>query len=339
MEALLWKAYRQGEPVNSFCFNVIVHAWGLSQNVEKAEEFTRRWIQYIVDNPNTPPDYWPGLETFNTLINASAKLGNLAKVRHWMKELQAMGFVPDQVTHCSYMDVLARKGMAHETEKMWLEVRDELDEEHSIMACHNVISAWGNYAKEASNKEQILKHVRGFVANMEKKGWMHNVVTLNVYLKVIKECNEPDLAEFILQQMQGSLIEPNLQTYVIVIDAFADAGNPAKAHEIHRSMPVPPDSISFNAVINGFAICVDSTSAELAEDVIVEQEMKEANVEPDMVTYCSLMTAWSNSEHPDRRRRAKRILDIIEARYNEWLPDLPRAPMMLRGARALYKGL
>lgn len=339
MEKLLWDAYRQGEAVNAYCFNVVVHAWGLSQKIEKAEDFTRRWIQYIADNPDTPPDYWPGLETINILINASAKLGDIAKVRYWMKQLTAMGFVPDQVTHCSYMDVLARKGMAHETEEEWLKVRDQLDEEHSVMGCHNVISAWGNYAKESPDKDRILKHVRGFVADMEKKGWMHNVVTLNVYLKVVKECQKPDLAEFILRRMEGSFIEPNHQSYVILIDAYAEAGNPVKSHQIHRSMPMPPNCITFNAVIKAFARCKDSTSAEVAEDVIVKTEMKEANVEPDLVTYCSLMTAWSNSEHPDRKRRAKWILDIIEATYQDWMSELPRAAMMAQGARLLYNGL
>ena len=339
METLLWEAYRQGEAVNSYCFNVVVHAWGLSQNIEKAEDFTRRWIQYIANNPDTPPNYWPGLETINILINASAKLGDLARVRYWMNQLEVMGFVPDQVTHCSYMDVLARKGMAHEAEEQWRKVRNQLDEKHSVIGCNNIISAWGNYAKDSSDKDRILTHVRGFIADMEKNGWMHSVVTLNVYLKVVKECNKPDLAEFILKKMEGSFIEPNLQSYVILIDAFGESGNPVKAHEIHRSMPMPPNCISFNAVVNAFAKCNDATSAEMAEDVIVEKEMKEANVEPDLVTYCSLMTAWSNSEHPDRKRRAKRVLDIIEATYREWIPELPRAPMMVRGARILYKGL
>jgi pentatricopeptide repeat protein len=333
MEPVLWQAYRQGEPVNAVCFNVVLNAWGKAGKVNKGEQFLRQWVQLIADNPNTPRDLWPKLSTFNTLLNALAKVGDSDRAKYWLEEMQRMGVTPDGISYNSYIDTLARRGKAREAQAEWERVRDRMDRRNQFFACNSIISAWANHARQTDNKEGIVQHVRGFMRDMEERGLVPNIVTNNALLKVIGACNEPELAEDILRQMKGGFVQPDIVSYSVVIDAYAKSRKPDAAHEVHRFITVPPNVVSFNSVIHAYSKSDDMTAAERAESVL--EEMKEANIEPDLMTYCSLLTVWSNTKHLDKATRARLIMDMMVAKYAALSPQHRNAEELLRNAKTM----
>mmetsp|Transcript_18586 Transcript_18586/g.27566 ORF Transcript_18586/g.27566 Transcript_18586/m.27566 type:complete len:725 (-) Transcript_18586:327-2501(-) len=340
MERILWHAYQQGEPINVICFNVVLNAWVKKRQVQQAEDFLKRWIKLIkTDIDSLPRHLWPKLSTFNTLLDGLAKKGDTEKARHWLDEMQQMGVAPDHISYNSWIDSLAQAGKASEAQAEWETIYQNMDYRHNLYACTSVLSAWANYARQIENKEGIIETAFRFVDGMKEKGVQPTIVTYNSLLKVIAACEKPELAEKILIQMEsGALVSSeraDVVSYSCVIDAFAKAGDPEGAHEINKRLvaSTSPNTVTFNSIIHAYSRSNDPAMAEKAESIL--QEMKSANVDCDLMTYCSVLTCWYQTKHPDKAARARLQLDSMMRNYPTLARKHHNSEELLRNAQTM----
>lgn len=333
MESNLWTAYRSGQPLNSVSFNVVLNAWGKAGNVERAQAFVTSWVQLVADNQDVPRDLWPRLDTFNTLLNALARSGNSEQALHWLKQMKSMGVDPDDISYNCLIDAMAKQGKAQEAQNVWERVTMR-DRKNEYYACNTVLSAWANYARKVDgNKKNTLERAQAFFDAMVDRGLTPTVITYNALLKVISACNEPEETEDLLRKMKEGAAKPDIISYAVVIDAFAKASKPQIAHDIHRFMTVPPNVASFNSVIHAYSKWDEQSAADQVELILLE--MNDAGVEPDLMTYCSLLTVWSRSKNVDKAKRARLILNEMNAKYEDLAPQHRNAEELLRNAQTM----
>jgi hypothetical protein len=98
-------------------------------------------------------------------------------------------------------------------------------------------------------------------------------------------------------------------------------------------MTVPPNVVSFNSLIHAYSKSDAPESAERANSVL--KEMTDAAVSPDLMTYCSQLTVWSNTNHTDKAQSARAVLDSMVASYKDLAPLHRNAQELLRNAQTM----
>jgi pentatricopeptide repeat protein len=208
-----------------------------------------------------------------------------------------------------------------------------MDRKNQAYACNTILSAWGNHARHVEYNDGIVDRASAFAQKMQERGLIHTAITYNALLKVMAACGEPELAEDLLREMKNGPVKPDIVSYSIVVDAYAKARRPAEAHEIHRFMTVPPNVVSFNSLIHAYSKSDAPESAERANSVL--KEMTDAAVSPDLMTYCSQLTVWSNTNHTDKAQSARAVLDSMVASYKDLAPLHRNAQELLRNAQTM----
>eukprot|EP00546_Thalassionema_frauenfeldii_P016260 CAMPEP_0178901500 /NCGR_PEP_ID=MMETSP0786-20121207/4060_1 /TAXON_ID=186022 /ORGANISM="Thalassionema frauenfeldii, Strain CCMP 1798" /LENGTH=609 /DNA_ID=CAMNT_0020572615 /DNA_START=364 /DNA_END=2193 /DNA_ORIENTATION=- len=339
MERILWQAHQEGEPVNVFCFNIVLNAWAKQSHVDHAENFLKRWIKFIQTYSDSLPKHlWPDLSTFNTILTGFAKKGETQRTKYWLDEMQQMGIAPNYISYNSWIDSLAIAGKAAEAQAEWEKLYESMDYKGNFYACTSVLSAWANYARQTQETDGIIETALKFVDGMEKKQVKPTIVTYNALLKVISACEEPELAEKLLKQMESGLIpteKADVVSYSCVINAFAKVGMAERAHEINKRLVAntKPNTTTFNALIHAYSRSSDPDRAEKAEAIL--DEMKTAGVDCDLLTYCTILTCWYKIKHVDKATRARLQLENMMKNYSALARKHRNSEELLRNAQTM----
>jgi len=127
--------------------------------------------------------------------------------------------------------------------------------------------------------------------DMRKSRIQPTIVTYGCYIDACIRNDDNDKAEEIFGSMAGPhCVRPNAIIYTSLIRGFAHAKSPRKALEYYRRMQnegIEATSVTFNSVL-------DVVARQLAEPSVLQEvidDMREANIVPDVVTYSILMKA------------------------------------------------
>jgi len=126
--------------------------------------------------------------------------------------------------------------------------------------------------------------------DMRKASIRPTIVTYGCYIDACIRNEAMPRAETILASMAEEGIRPNAVIYTSLIRGFAHATQPYKALEIYRRMRregIQPTPVTFNSVLDVIARQLSETA--LLQEVI--DDMCNANITPDVVTYSILMKA------------------------------------------------
>jgi pentatricopeptide repeat protein len=108
---------------------------------------------------------------------------------------------------------------------------------------------------------------------------------------------------------------------------------PEEAYKIHQNMKVKPTTDSFNSLIHAFSKAKNPEAVEAAESIF--NEMTIANVNKDLITYCTMLACWSHTSHPDKAQRARNVLDQLKSTFQSLALKLPGASEVLRNAHTM----
>jgi pentatricopeptide repeat protein len=107
--------------------------------------------------------------------------------------------------------------------------------------------------------------------------------------------------------------KPNVVTYNICISAYSKFGDGRKAEKLLNEMlkrHLQPDVISYNSVIDSWGRSNEKGSAARAESIL--NAMKEYEVEPDIISYTGVVFAHTRSDEAKSADNALRILESVE---------------------------
>ena len=166
-----------------------------------------------------------------------------------------------------------------------------------------------------------------------------DTVSFNSVLKAWKECDNPEKAYELLQEMilddtndeSSNSIRANVISFNTVILAFAQQGNYVRAQELLKQMQeqsnLPdPDTVTYNCVLAGLAKSSDTGTAIIAENLLKQMMQPESDVTVDTTTFNTVIHSWSKIGDRSSAYRAQQLLDHMEqlaaAGSTTVIPDL-----------------
>lgn len=126
--------------------------------------------------------------------------------------------------------------------------------------------------------------------DMRNSGIKPTIVTFGCYMDACIRNEDLTGASELFEVMQRRGVRPNAVVYTSLIRGYAQAKQPRKALELYRQMRgegIEATCVTFNSILDVVARQL-STPAVLEE---VMDDMREANIEPDVVTYSILLKA------------------------------------------------
>jgi len=147
-------------------------------------------------------------------------------------------------------------------------------------------------------------------------------------------------AESILNQMtelnkEHGGVKPNVAVYNVVMNCYAchsDKKTVQRLEAILRFLEVmektgnshlKPNIISFNTVLKGYANAKENLSHK-AEQLLDRMENEKAVVDPDVISYTTVISAYGRSTAPGKAKNAKRVLDRMVQRYKDETTHAPK---------------
>ena len=340
-EQLLWKAMHNQEPINTVCWNVILHAWGKSSGgAAKAEQLLRQWIDLVgasttttttttLDSDETvvpalPKSLWPDLTSFNTVLGALARHNHdktaAQRANQWLTEMQeVVGVLPDAISINSVLDAFAKRGQATEARRLLDQLLHHPSHEpHQLRIGYNAyISALANENKNNKRK----KH--------QRNGKRNNFYDDNDDDKPSKTVG---IVKEIMGEMRQSGLTPNRITYNAYLKALASEQTVSAAEEAHdvlhqmeRSLDdnggqgalLPtPDIFSYTTVIDAWAKSGARQSPQKAYEVLQhllhqQDENGAFPDEPNVVSFNTVMSACAKARDHDNKNEVAEIAQEV----------------------------
>lgn len=265
-------------------FNTVIFAWAAHVNAKKAAQQTEYWLRAMAQCPADCGNSFvrPDVYTYTTVIKAWSRCdGPVAAERALalLEEMQRgteLSTQPNRVTYTVVMQALCQNLQPDKAGRILQHMLERSDIRPDVVAFSVVVDGWAAYAKAR-------------VAVKDDVACRKAVFSVQLLLEQMKALSQqwPDMA-------------PNERTYTSVLKTFAasqlfDAGILARQilAEMWDSKKTPPGTIHYNAALDCCAKVPRATKAVDAANLW--QEMKDAAVQCDAITYNSVICAAANS--------------------------------------------
>eukprot|EP00980_Cylindrotheca_fusiformis_P006992 scaffold1469_cov119-Cylindrotheca_fusiformis.AAC.36 len=291
----------------------------------------------------------PDIHTFTMIIDGASNNGDVdvgESTLQWLL-LQAAGdknLRPNVITFSSLMNCWAKSKLPEAPEKVeaLVEQMHELKTEEpdwevapNQVTYTTAIDCWAQRGR-ADRVEALLKEMYQEYSN-GNNDLRPNLPAFNGYLVALAKGGDVDKAQSVLEQMErlyesDQLDErPSVISYSTVLSSFANSdvnGAGERAEAILRRMidqGIPPNTISYNSVINSYT---KSRQMDRAENLL--KEMHEASMHgdselrPSVQTYTLVLSGWSKAKSPVAGERGERILGMMKSLANSG--ELDSAP-------------
>jgi len=324
-----------------FTFNSLIHA--CTHTSRPSPKLAFRFFETMQEMQLKPNSV-----TFNALINAHAKLGQVDGAERALDEMKQNGIQPDSITYGSLVhtcasanppdvararkfldlakeqkqaglrtwnaaiDAFAKFGDMQGAEQLLKEMEKE-GLEPDIVTFSSLINACGN---ERGDSTRALRYLE----LMKERGLKPNAYTFNCMVDALAKSGDLDGAERLLLEMEEqSGLQANVVTFTSLIHACANSHNVAKHRpDAERALKywemmvkdrkIKPDIRTFNSLIDVYAKFGDLDRAENLLD-----EMQTVGIEADVFTFNHLINACANTYKPNPNR-AREFLNAMKDR-------------------------
>lgn len=262
------------------------------------------------------PGLTPDTISYNSVIHACAKKGDVRRAEHWLSKISAVrsdGVKANTISYNIVMDACAKANDPEGAENLlhrmlkekleanvvsyatviharakrgdvkkaehWLRRMIECGVEPNVVCYNSLVYACGRTG-DAENAER-------WVEEMETRGLEARVTTCTAVVDACAKSGDIIRAEKWMNRMADLDIEPNVVSYSAMIDACAKAGDKERAVRWHEHMleaGVSPNAHSFSAVINA---C--SKAGDVAEAEAWICRMEASGVPLDVVVYSGVI--------------------------------------------------
>jgi len=339
MEKLASSNVLPGVKPNLQSYNVILSCWSRYGNGERAQKLLERMIQrWESGDAKVAPD----TVSYSRVLSAWERAGNYERCRFitnvLLKQFQDLRnyrvhpnlILAGLAKFGQQPDALRKaKQLMQQMEDLYLsgkqkELRPNTTSYAYLLEC--VCKA--DRSQSGAQAESILAEMLDKYAAGDKDV-KPNVAIYNNVMKTLVKTKEPKRTEEILAKMyeediRGSRVYPNLETFNIILSAWAKSGLGDEAsrrgeqilrrleriHESRILTNVKPNVVSYNYVLDCLAQSSDQHDAGERADRILKR-MMERGVAPNAISYNHVIVALKNSGN---LKRAKFLLKALERR-------------------------
>ena len=250
------------------------------------------------------------------------------------------GLIPDSTTYNSLLKVFAKHGYARKAQKLLDRMeRDERNGQRRsafvtnqrLVAYNTVLNAWVKSGRMHNNDDvglvEAAVRTQAMLQRMRKHEVRPNEISYAAVLNSLENCGGPEsaeVAERILKDMEKDGVKPKKVHYATVIDMWINSGDPERAFQLVKKMESTIIRMDATGLLLHPAVYVSIISAyarrrepERAEAVLMYMENCETAPSATMAAYLATLTAWANSDDPEKARRAWQILKKMHSKVDE----------------------
>ena len=197
---------------------------------------------------------------------------------------------------------------------------------------NSVLTAWSR-----SKRPEALPRAQQLFDEMKLMDSETNRVisahSYTILMSFYSQRNKPEKVQQLFDEMmQSGNLRPNFYTYTALLHAWANAGNPHEAARVLQQIlrdyeegNFGSDAIVstaiFNGVLNAWLRSHRPDAAEKAEDGLRSMYSLAASRRfglqgPDLISFSTVIKAYSFSDHPERARRAMDLFEHVRSLYN-----------------------
>ena len=326
-DKVLKKMYEEGivEP-NERCFNAVLSAWAKAGDPDKAEAILTR-MQELYSNGEL--DSKPTVVTYNIVLDcwAKSKRKDACKrseaILNHMEKLCAAGneeVKPNATTWNTVLNCFAKARQIQGAEKLLARFTKASRENRSDGGPN--VRTW-NTLLSACRETRDLRKANSFWRAMKKSGVQPDIVSYNTILTCYARASKyiyptRDINRIFGQLQEEKDLSPNRITYLALLNASIEAGQPRETEKIlkeicvnssNEASAVQPDRDMFHRALVAWSRNGSPLRAEALLQTMVElHDRHRFDLKPTVETFNRLLDAWAKSEETDSGERAEQIL-------------------------------
>eukprot|EP00850_Spirogloea_muscicola_P021379 SM000247S08268 [mRNA] locus=s247:69424:72428:+ [translate_table: standard] len=241
----------------------------------------------------------------------------LTQVYEWL--LDCGRFQPDIVVVNLLLDAYNRQHLACEAEALFARMTEQQLPDFPSEASWSLLMRARTNAGQLRSAEEVFSHMvargfrpgrggkydqasRVFESEMLTSGVQPDLNTFTIMVNIHGKARRPEKAARVFRSIYGALLVPDVHAFVALINAYAAVGAHHKAHETFEALleaGFEPDTHVFNGLLQ--AHC----QADNIDGLIrIHNEMTRVGCKPDQGTFHILMSGFG---------KAKRWLDSVRS--------------------------
>lgn len=321
---------------STITYNALINVWSKTQRADSGEK-AAYWLKQMDDRDDIQPD----AATYTSVIDAYARCGSAKEAERVLEKMIAHGKSgdvtcrPNTVSFATAINAYANKGQPEEAERLlnlMNKLRNEVgwEELQPDSYCFNgIINAY-----VTSQDKNSINRCLDLLKEMEQNNVANRVSHTAVIEGLAKaQRHQGDkryvgkTATNLLERMWQLYDEgdeammPTTVTYASIINLFAKCEHFEKAefylnelerkyNELHHES-LRPNIICYNTCLSSFSRASKEAEALRAE-ALLHRMTHEAGLSPDSFSMTNVISAWSNSNNPDR---AENVLNTMQSLY------------------------
>ncbi|XP_047948193.1 pentatricopeptide repeat-containing protein At2g41080 [Salvia hispanica] len=239
--------------------------------------------------------FYPDTITFVSVVTSCSELSTLGQGQQLHAEAVKAGAMSDAAVVTSLLTMYSRCGCLDDAVRAFQERGVASSSDRVLIS--SMIAAYGFHGRGDKAIELFNR--------MELEGMEANEIT---FLSLLYSCSHSGLKEkgiqLFNQMIKRYRVELGVKHYTCVVDLLSRAGCLEEAERFIRSMPVPPDAVTWKTLLSG---CKTHKNADMAKR-IAEEVVK---IDPrDSASYVLLSNAQSTAE---RWQDASRVRNRMKA--------------------------
>lgn len=262
------------------CWNTVISCYYQSGKFEEALRYFGMMRRF---------GFKPDSVTITTAISSCARLLDLERGREIHKELINSGFQMDSFVSSALVDMYGKCGQL----EMAIEVFEQMPNK-TVVGWNSMINGYG-FKGDCFSCIQLFKR-------MYSEGVRPTLTTLTSILMACSQSARLLEGKFVHGYIIRNIIQPDIFVNSSLMDLYFKCGKVESAETIFKLMP-KTTAVSWNVMISGYV-----TEGKLFEALGLFGEMRQSFVEPDAITFTSVLAACSQLAALEKGREIHNLI-------------------------------
>ncbi|KAG9160627.1 hypothetical protein Leryth_025014 [Lithospermum erythrorhizon] len=227
-----------GVDCNTVTYNTIIDGYGKSKLFDLMEAS----LTYMIEIGTCAPDIF----TFNSVVGAYGKVGQIDKMEKWFDEFQIMGISPDVMTFNILIRSYGKLGM-YEKMRSVIAFMSKRFYAPTVVTYNIIIETYGKAGQIEKMEDVFLE--------MKHKGMKPNTITYTSLADAYGKAGLVDKIDSLMRQIANNDVVLDTPFFNCVISAYGSAGDMEKMVEAYLAMKdrnCRADNTTFASMIQAY---------------------------------------------------------------------------------------
>jgi len=311
--------------INCVHYTVAIDAWGKSGH-QDATINAERLLDKMNEMAKENRDYMPTRATYNALMNAHSKQGNVGRVLEILESMEESSEIEPVTNDYNVMlGAFAKQGYPRKAEEVLKRMVDRCKDLGQDCPCspdmysYNVLlDAWAKSSERGKGKraEEMFTHLTK-LCDSDDCDWELDARTCASVINAIVHSDESDRiqrSEAIMATAKARGVAPDSYLYTALLEAYAntqDSGAAEKAEEVLNALEKEgfANSVAYNTVLKAWKNQRSSKATRRAESLV--ERMRKLSI-ADTISYSTLISIYANQGDKESTHKIDSILHEMQ---------------------------